>query len=613
MKRPLAKVQPVRRSSFLRKTGRLLISESGSIVIFAVLGFIGILHHEMWRDEMQAWLLAKDSPSLAALYQNTLYEGHPLLWHVCLYGLAKISHNPFIMQTFHLLLSTASFALIVTTSPFSWLQKRLFGFSYFIFYEYSVISRSYALGVLLTFLFCALYRRSEERRAKKRQSEERPDQKERPREKSLTQRLLNKEPLAKKQRLLLANSTDWILATVLVLLANVSVMGLAISFGLGVLLLFRITTENPLLVGKRSHLKEVRPPSKWLISIQQIRQSLPYAFVLIAGWALCLFQAGRVLSIDTSSLSQTLPAAASIQSSVAQSSRLIKDIINLNPAINKFSQFIDAGYFILPPLPLFSIDFWNRHLFSSLDTLPFVDFPKVRFISITVALIGVLSSIKILWRTPRYLLLYVVTTGLLTTLHLFFYTGSIRHYGHFLIVLVMCLWLSADSERTHIYRSKKQPSLALARRSFSSVFLTILLSIQAFTGVYAYTMDLIYPFSNSRETARYIQSHQLENEVIFGYDDRKVIGISGYLNRDFYFPNRDTFGSFWKGAKPQLETPESLASSVDKFAQQQSSFIAITTNPIVADLTAAELTELARFERAVRLDERFFVYRVMAR
>jgi len=635
MKTHLAKVRPSWQQSFLRKTGQRLVSENGTIFVFAILGLIGILHHEMWRDEMQAWLLAKDSPSLGALYQNTVYEGHPLLWHLCLYGLAKISHNPRIMQGFHLLISISSFALIVKTSPFSWLQKRLFGFSYFIFYEYSVISRSYALGVLLVFLFCTIYRQSETSRQSETQLAE----------KRASEEVQYLQKPGRRSANAFAWANDWVLVVLLVLLANLSVMGLIISFGLGGLLLFRIvtegrstegrSTERPLFSLARSRPTTVSPFLSASVWLRPIRRILPYALVLIAGWILCLLQSSRVLLFDLPFASaQNL--LADIHSPVVYSSQLVqgtvgfgarahqafqfvKDVVNINPAINKFSQFISAGYFILPPLPLFSIDFWNRHLFSSLDTLPFIDFAKVRFISITVTLLGVGSAIKILWKTPRYLLFYVTATGLLAALHLFVYTGSIRHYGHFLIVLVACLWLSApvasnttDLEKIPRRRLKKKRSL-LAPRSFSSAFLTTLLSIQAFTGIYAYTIDLIYPFSTSQETAQYIQSHQLENEVLFGYDDRQVVSVSGYLDRSIYFPNREIFGSFWKGAKPKLETPQAVASSIDKFAQQQPSFIAIMSEPIAADLTVANLTELARFDRAIRHDERFYVYRVETR
>ena len=119
----------------------------------------GILHHEMWRDELQAWLVARDSSSLLDLVHNVRYERTPALWQACLYGLNHLTHNPIAMQVFHLAIATASIFLFVKYSPFTKLQKIMFIFGYLPFYEYGVISRSYALGVLLIFVTCVLLTR----------------------------------------------------------------------------------------------------------------------------------------------------------------------------------------------------------------------------------------------------------------------------------------------------------------------------------------------------------------------------------------------------------------------------------------------------------------------
>ena len=87
--------------------------ENSIIIAFIFFGLVGILHHEIWRDEFQAWLLARDSASLIELFQNMRYEGHPGLWHLCLYGLTRITHNPLIMQIFHLSVSVFIVSLIV--------------------------------------------------------------------------------------------------------------------------------------------------------------------------------------------------------------------------------------------------------------------------------------------------------------------------------------------------------------------------------------------------------------------------------------------------------------------------------------------------------------------
>ncbi len=132
-----------------RTTNLLILS------LFLVFGFLGILHHEMWRDELQAWLIARDSHTIPQLFENIRYEKHPFLWYLMLYGLTRLTDNPFSMQVLHLAIAASALAVFLFFSPFTKLQKFLFSFGYFPFYEYAVKSRNYALGVLFVFLLCA--------------------------------------------------------------------------------------------------------------------------------------------------------------------------------------------------------------------------------------------------------------------------------------------------------------------------------------------------------------------------------------------------------------------------------------------------------------------------
>jgi len=112
----------------------------------------------MWRDELQAWLLARDSLSIPNLIFNMRYEGHPPLWHLLLFILTRFTTCPLFMQMLHLLIATLSGWVFIRFSPFSKIQKILFIFGYFPFYEYLIKSRSYVLGVLFIFIFCALFK-----------------------------------------------------------------------------------------------------------------------------------------------------------------------------------------------------------------------------------------------------------------------------------------------------------------------------------------------------------------------------------------------------------------------------------------------------------------------
>jgi len=126
------------------------------VFLFAVVSLFGVLHHQMWRDELQAWLLAKDSSSLADLWRNTLTENHPLLWHTLLFCLTRITSNAVAMLWLHWVIAVASVWVFVRFSPFTMLQKTLFCFGYFPLFEYCEIARNYSLCMLLVFAFCAL-------------------------------------------------------------------------------------------------------------------------------------------------------------------------------------------------------------------------------------------------------------------------------------------------------------------------------------------------------------------------------------------------------------------------------------------------------------------------
>ncbi|MEA5534362.1 hypothetical protein [Crocosphaera sp. XPORK-15E] len=131
--------------------------ELGVLGLFAIIILIGTLNHAMWRDELNGWLIARDSVSFVDFFHNIKYEGHPLLWYLCLLILNQLTPNPVAMQLFHWLISTGAFGLFILFSPFKRIQKVLFIFGYLPLYEYSLISRNYSIGILFVFLFCIFF------------------------------------------------------------------------------------------------------------------------------------------------------------------------------------------------------------------------------------------------------------------------------------------------------------------------------------------------------------------------------------------------------------------------------------------------------------------------
>jgi hypothetical protein len=104
--------------------------------------------HEMFRDEMQAWLIARDSHSLLDLFANLRYEGHPALWHTLLYFVSRFTWNPAGMQAVNYVLSVLTAYAILSFDRMPRWSRILWIFTFTLFFGYGVLARNYMLAVL---------------------------------------------------------------------------------------------------------------------------------------------------------------------------------------------------------------------------------------------------------------------------------------------------------------------------------------------------------------------------------------------------------------------------------------------------------------------------------
>ncbi len=130
----------------------------GVTACFFAVDLLVTLHHEMWRDELESWLIARQSGSIFDLVKNMRYEGHPPLWFLLLFVVTRFTKWVTAMQLLNVVIATGTAYLIAARSPFSKLQKILLCFGYFPLYEFGVISRNYGIGLFLLVWFCASYR-----------------------------------------------------------------------------------------------------------------------------------------------------------------------------------------------------------------------------------------------------------------------------------------------------------------------------------------------------------------------------------------------------------------------------------------------------------------------
>ena len=127
------------------------------LLTFLLLSSIGIAYHEIWLDEAQHFLLARDSDSFAEWARNCHNEGHPLLWDVILFLITRFSNHVLTMQIVHLIISLMS-VTVICRIPFGKIEKLLIIFGYYIFYEYNLVCRNYSISVLFLLLLIEQYR-----------------------------------------------------------------------------------------------------------------------------------------------------------------------------------------------------------------------------------------------------------------------------------------------------------------------------------------------------------------------------------------------------------------------------------------------------------------------
>lgn len=144
----------------MMRTRRILSPNSLCFLVlflFVLLCLFMTTVHENWRDEAQAWMMAKELSPLQ-LFKQMKFEGHPCLWHLILMPFAKAGFPYVTMNIISTLLVSAAVAVFLFKSPVSLWVKLLGICGSAFWYYYAVISRSYSLIPVLLFLSAAFYK-----------------------------------------------------------------------------------------------------------------------------------------------------------------------------------------------------------------------------------------------------------------------------------------------------------------------------------------------------------------------------------------------------------------------------------------------------------------------
>jgi hypothetical protein len=479
---------------------------------FLLVAGLGIARHEMWRDEMYAWTFAADSRTPAELLHNLRYEGHPPLWHLLLFATSRLTRRPEAMQVLNLFLAAAAIWLFARFAPFSRRVRALFAFGYFPLYEYGIISRNYAIGLLFLVALCAL-------RAA------------RPRAWIPLGLLL--------AGLALSNAYAWLLSAVL-----------------AAMLLF----------------EGVRDPEARKTAAAQPWKPLLAALALAAAASAAAFL--------------MIPAQGGFYK------------MQLKPRWSPGIAVVTLATVAHADLPLpdtGSYSAWNSSILWRLS------YGTMALISL--ALVG--GAAVLLRRTPAVLLAYLGGTAAILAFTYAEYFGSLRHHGHHFLLLVACFWLACSASQSGDESGRRRELL-----------LTGLLLIHLAAAAVLYSLDLAFPFSESKAAADFLRQNGLANAPILATQDHLVGPVGGYLGRPLYFLESRRLGRFvlWDQQWLQPLTPgEHCRRLREWLAQCGGSTVVVSTRPPLScgpDLQSAVLADL---RQSIVPDERYFILVVSSR
>jgi hypothetical protein len=438
-----------RLASLLRKIWHALADtrEASPCFALAVTGLfcvgLSLVHynHELWRDEIHCWSVGRNADGLWDLLTGIRrYDGHPFLWYYLLYLVSRWSRSEVYLHVVTIALATTSAYLWLRHGNLPRILRLMLLGTYCFFFEYSVISRSYALGVFLAFLFCRLY----------------------------DPRRLRIFPLF----------------VVLVLLSFTSVYGCIMAAALGGFLLWQSLAKLRGTPLARRHQWQLG--WHWLCGLA------------LVGYAL-------YLHVKTS-----LPPPDAFYASTAGKRPTWYSTAGFGApfwaALFPLDRHPDAKWIISGFVGERCI-WWRQHLLL----------PSVAFVGLWLVALR---------RVPAAALAFFLGVAGMALFQSYQYSGYLRHWGHFFILLVLTLWL-------HAKHRPRWPLLAWGMAG-------IVMAVQIVTNAHAIQREIELPFSGAKAAAEFLRDHRLADEPILASYDHAASAIAGYLDREFRWAETNT-------------------------------------------------------------------------
>ncbi|AHF64787.1 hypothetical protein Syncc8109_2479 [Synechococcus sp. WH 8109] len=184
-------------------------------------------------------------------------------------------------------------------------------------------------------------------------------------------------------------------------------------------------------------------------------------------------------------------------------------------------------------------------------------------VSAAVSVALMLTTILYIRCSRKALLFYCSSTFCLLCFNAAVYSGAgSRHFGIYFIIIMASVWLCRSDLSVSCSSSgvNVKQSYLIESKSRFSLFLSIILVIHFFAGIHRVFLDIVYPYSASKEVATFIRNSEYANWPLFGSRDVELASVSGYLGKSIYYPEINRLGTFaeWVNRNSSLSRENSL-------------------------------------------------------
>ena len=287
-------------------------------------------------------------------------------------------------------------------------------------------------------------------------------------------------------------------------------------------------------------------------------------------------------------------------------------LLQVKDSVKLLSSFIDIRHFLRVIGQIF-----GGYILIIPNSSRFLDLVLCALITL-ILLVSTITFIK--FYRPALIFFYSGMAFLFLFNYFLFLGDGSRHYGYYFLLIISSLWLALSNEDKQISFSNHKNLFTKDNLFYFPRLLNICLTIHLAVGIHMVINDFRIPYSSGMETAQYIQSKGWEDFPIFATRDVEVATVSGYLDREFYLPELNGFGSYAQWANrlilDRTKTLDEVQIYLDKFPKVNKLLLLLSNRSSIKNLDPGEYLYFedfrviadSKFDNSFHDSEMFYLY-----